>query len=59
MVRAGPDRVVLIGMMGCGKSTVGSILAERLGWPFHDNDAVLRQLFAAFQKARSSADPRA
>jgi shikimate kinase len=47
MVRAGPDRVVLIGMMGCGKSTVGSILAERLGWPFHDNDAVLRQLFAA------------
>ena len=47
MLRAGPDRVVLIGMMGCGKSTVGSILAQRLGWPFHDNDAMLRQLFAA------------
>jgi shikimate kinase len=47
MVRGGPDRVVLVGMMGCGKSTVGSILSERLGWPFRDNDAILRQLFAA------------
>ena len=34
-------------MMGSGKTTVGGILAERLGWPFHDNDAMLRQLFAA------------
>ena len=47
MVRGGPDRVVLVGMMGCGKSTVGSVLSERLGWPFRDNDTVLRQLFAA------------
>jgi shikimate kinase len=41
------DRIVLVGMMGCGKTTVGGILAKRLGWPFHDNDALLRQLFAA------------
>lgn len=34
-------------MMGSGKSTIGSILAQRLGWPFHDNDVMLRQLFAA------------
>jgi len=27
MVRGGPDRVVLVGMMGCGKSTVGSVLS--------------------------------
>ena len=32
-------------MMGCGKTTVGEILAERLGWPLHDNDAMLRQMF--------------
>jgi shikimate kinase len=44
---AGTDRVVLVGMMGSGKSTVGAILAERLGWPFHDNDTMLRQLFDA------------
>ena len=47
MSPVGTDRVVLVGMMGSGKSTVGAILAERLGWPFHDNDAMLRQLFDA------------
>jgi shikimate kinase len=42
-----PRRIVLVGMMGSGKSTVGAIVAERLGWPFHDSDAMLRQLFDA------------
>ncbi|MDQ6781860.1 MAG: shikimate kinase [Actinomycetota bacterium] len=32
------ERVLLIGMMGAGKSTVGSALAERLGWPYLDSD---------------------
>lgn len=36
-------RVLLIGMMGSGKTTVGRLLARRLGWPYHDNDALLRQ----------------
>lgn len=31
-------RVVLIGFMGAGKSTLGPILAERLGWRFIDAD---------------------
>jgi len=31
----------LIGFMGCGKSTVGPALAQRLGWPFTDLDAVI------------------
>jgi shikimate kinase len=37
-----PTRVVLLGLMGCGKSTVGKQLAERTGWPHLDNDARLR-----------------
>src|SRR5262245_21050626 len=34
-------RVVLIGLMGAGKSTVGRLLAERLGWTFHDLDTCI------------------
>jgi len=30
--------IVLIGPMGCGKTTVGKLLAARLGWPFDDAD---------------------
>ena len=38
MLRRGPN-VLLIGMMGAGKSTVGSILADTLGADFVDSDA--------------------
>ncbi len=31
--------IVLVGLMGSGKTTVGTLLAERLGWPFRDSDA--------------------
>jgi carbohydrate kinase (thermoresistant glucokinase family) len=30
--------IVLIGPMGCGKTTVGKLLAARLNWPFDDAD---------------------
>jgi len=33
-----PQRVVLVGFMGCGKSTVGRLLADALGWSFIDQD---------------------
>ncbi|HEU5208226.1 MAG TPA: shikimate kinase, partial [Longimicrobiales bacterium] len=31
-------RVLLIGFMASGKTTVGRLLAERLGWRFYDVD---------------------
>ena len=35
---SGHKRVLLIGMMGVGKSTVGHLVAQRLGWPYLDSD---------------------
>jgi shikimate kinase len=36
-----PRRIVLTGFMGSGKSTVGPLLASRLGWDFLDVDDVI------------------
>ena len=33
--------IYLLGFMGSGKSTVGNLLAQALGWPFIDLDAVI------------------
>lgn len=33
-----PEKVVLVGPMGAGKSTLGEIVAKNLGWPYFDND---------------------
>jgi shikimate kinase len=38
------ERIVLIGMMGSGKTTVGRLVAERIGWRYVDNDDVVRVL---------------
>jgi shikimate kinase len=37
-------RVILIGMKGCGKTTLGTRLALRLGIPFIDSDAEIEQM---------------
>ena len=60
--------VILVGMMGSGKSTIGRLLSEATGWPYVDNDelvlrangATSRQLLAergeaAMRAAESSA----
>jgi 3-dehydroquinate synthase len=60
--------VMLVGMMGAGKSTVGSFLAERLSWRYVDSDAQVQaatgrtvpEIFetsgeAAFRAAEASA----
>ena len=39
----GPCRVALVGMMGSGKSTIGRLLSESTGWPYVDNDELVRQ----------------
>src|SRR5579875_893280 len=40
-MRARYDRVLLIGMMGAGKTTVGHALSDLIGWPYYDNDELL------------------
>ncbi len=60
-------RILLVGMMGAGKTTTGSLLADRLGWGYRDSDAdveaatgvTVPELFmrdgeAAFRRAESA-----
>ncbi len=35
-------RVFIVGLMGSGKSTIGRALARRTGWPYVDNDQLVR-----------------
>jgi shikimate kinase len=52
----------LVGFMGCGKSTVGGALAERLGWSFFDIDCEIEeaenQPIAGIFAARGEAEFR-
>lgn len=44
------DNIVLIGFMGCGKSTIGKMLADALDLAFHDTDALIE---ATYEKSIS------
>src|SRR5574340_395305 len=39
--------IYLVGFMGAGKSSVGTVLAQRMGWPFVDLDAVIEAGYGA------------
>lgn len=41
MFRSVPDNVILIGFSGTGKSTVATLLARALGWPWIDTDQLI------------------
>lgn len=57
------QNIVLIGMMGCGKTTVGRLLAQHLECPMADTDALIEErtgrtipdIFAADGEARFRA----
>ena len=42
-VRDANAQIALVGMMGCGKTTVGKLLSEALDKPFCDLDEVIQQ----------------
>jgi shikimate kinase len=44
MAAVPPDRIWLTGLMGCGKSTVGAVVAADLGADYLDNDAIIASL---------------
>ena len=37
-------KLLLIGPMGAGKSTLGKILSDELGWKYFDNDLDLKSM---------------
>jgi shikimate kinase len=49
-----PARLLLVGMMGSGKSSVGRTLASLIGWPFVDNDTLVER--ATGRTARELAE---
>ena len=43
MSKANKDNIILIGMPGCGKSTVGVVLAKHMGYRFIDSDLLIQE----------------
>lgn len=53
------DRVLLVGMMGAGKTTVGRALSNVLGWPYYDNDELLARAVGKDTRAVQEQDGEA
>ncbi|MBE6577346.1 MAG: AAA family ATPase [Ruminococcaceae bacterium] len=45
-IEAQTKNIILVGMPGCGKTTVGKLIAKQLGRPFYDADDVFTEEFA-------------
>ena len=54
-----PCRLVLVGMMGSGKTSLGRLLGKRTGWPYADNDELLLQLVGKTPRELLSEDGEA
>jgi shikimate kinase len=54
-----PCRLILIGMMGTGKTSVGQLVAKRTGWRYFDNDALLLELAGKTPRELLSEDGEA
>lgn len=37
------NRVLLVGCTGCGRTSVGTLLGERAGWPYLDDDLLIQR----------------
>jgi shikimate kinase len=48
--------VVLVGLMGSGKTTVGAALAQALGWPYRDSDAEIEARVGLTGRAIAARD---
>jgi shikimate kinase len=51
-----PIRIFLVGMMGSGKTTVGREIARLTGWPYLDNDTLVRTLTGREPAAIGASD---
>jgi shikimate kinase/AcrR family transcriptional regulator len=54
--RESTDRILLVGMMGAGKTTIGRQLAALTGWPMVDNDELVRRLTGREPRAIDAED---
>jgi shikimate kinase len=51
-----PTTIVLLGMMGSGKTTVGRALAARTGWPYLDNDELCQAVAGRSPETIAASD---
>lgn len=51
-----PHKVVLVGPMGAGKSTLGEVVAKELGWSYFDNDHEMTVRYGRSQTDLASMD---
>lgn len=48
------QKLILIGPMGAGKTTLGKILSTELGWPYFDNDSEMTRRYGHSQEQLAS-----